>query len=144
MSTEVKKKRNAHKDFSRKIWKEKKTNHYIFVKSHFLTFFLWWFTGEHPAAMQHGEHGFGSRIRAGPWWLTLLVATATNIFCSSYCMIRQPGIWQADSRWWVHVLLWTIEWSHWKRIRNKWRIVILVLIYLCSPKSDTALSYEYK
>ncbi|GFG30318.1 hypothetical protein Cfor_05644, partial [Coptotermes formosanus] len=38
--------------------------------------------GEHPAAMQHGEHGFGSRIRAGPWWLTFLVATAATIFSS--------------------------------------------------------------
>lgn len=77
---------------------ERKKIIFFFVKTHFLTFFVSCFSGEHPAAMQHGEHGFGSRIRAGPWWLTLLVAVATSIFCSSYCMIRQPGIWQAVSR----------------------------------------------
>ena len=126
-------KRNAHKNFSRKTW-TKTTNHYIFVETQFLTFFVSWFAGEHPAAMQHGEHGFGSRIRAGPWWLTLLVATATSIFFSSYCTIRQPGIRQALSRWWAYVHLWTIKRSHWKRKQNKGRNIILLLIFFVLSK----------
>ncbi|XP_069679931.1 transmembrane and immunoglobulin domain-containing protein 1-like isoform X2 [Periplaneta americana] len=54
--------------------------------------------GEHPAAMQHGEHGAGSHIEAGPWWLPLLVATAATVFCSRCCTVRQHGLRQAVSR----------------------------------------------
>ncbi|XP_021922101.1 hemicentin-1-like isoform X2 [Zootermopsis nevadensis] len=54
--------------------------------------------GEHPAAMQHGEHGSVSCIGSGPWWLTLLVATATAAFSSTYCTIRQNGLLLAVSR----------------------------------------------
>lgn len=63
-----------------------------------ITFFLFVVAGEHPAAMQHGEHGFASRVRAGPFWLTLLVATTVFIFCSRYCMITQSGLWQTMPR----------------------------------------------
>jgi hypothetical protein len=29
------------------------------------------FSGEHPAAMQHGEHGAGSKLAAWSWTLTM-------------------------------------------------------------------------
>lgn len=75
--------------------------------------------GEHPAAMQHGEHGSVSCIGSGPWWLTLLVATATAAFSSTYCTIRQNGLLLAVSRWWVRGQLWINRGSNVEHIAAK-------------------------
>lgn len=82
-------------------------------------FFVTCIAGEHPAAMQHGEHGSSSCIGCGPWWLILLVATAAAAFSSTYCTIRQNGLLQAVSRWWVHGQLWINKGSNVKHIELK-------------------------
>jgi len=39
--------------------------------SHFCFLFFCSSIGEHPAAMQHGEHGAGSKLVAWSWTLTM-------------------------------------------------------------------------
>jgi len=45
----------------------KNNNHFLGINRILIFSFL----GEHPAAMQHGEHGAGSKLAAWSWTLTM-------------------------------------------------------------------------